>query len=274
MSKPPVNKPEPLTTPVGAAPITGSALFYSSPEPLNAQTHAKMGLRRIEKPFQFAATGQAIPLSVSEFVAASLSFPIIFAGERRQPIGVMGIESDVNMFVLPSGFFEVGVYVPAYIRRYPFVLANDEAREQLVVCIDRGAEMLGDLPDLPFFDPAGTPTEYTKGCIKFCNDYEVEVRRTESFVKLLTDLDLFETKKTTYTPANPDGTQGAPQDIAEYFAVSEDKLKALPDARLRELMDNGALRQIHAHLNSLTGWDRLISLALARQNQAAAQRLN
>jgi hypothetical protein len=258
----------------GAAPISGNALFYSRPEPLNVQAHAKLGLRRIDKPFLFAATTQAVPMTVSEFVAASLSFPIIFAGEKRQPLGVMGIEANVNMFVLPTGFFEVGVYVPAYIRRYPFVLANDESRGQLVVCIDRGAEMLGDLPDLPFFDPNGGPTDYTKGCIQFCNDFEVEVRRTESFVALLTELDLFETRKTTYTPTNPDGTQGVPQDIAEYYAVSEDRLKALPDAKLRELMDNGALRQIFAHMNSLFGWDRLISLTLARQVTAGNRSLN
>ena len=58
------------------------------------------------------------------------------------------------------------------------------------------------------------------------------------------------------------------QQIAEYIAVSEDKLKALPDAKLRELMDNGALiSQIYAHLVSLSGWDKLTSLALFRQNQ-------
>jgi SapC len=258
------------------APVSGNALFYSRPEPLSLQAHSKIGLRRIDRPFKFAASSQAIPLTVSEFVPASLSFPIIFAGERRQPLGVMGIEANVNMFILPNGFFEVGVYVPAYIRRYPFVLANDESRGQFVVCIDRDAEMLGDLPDLPFFDPAGQPTDYTKGCIQFCNDYEVEVKRTESFVALLNELDLFETRKTTYTPANPDGTQGLPQDIAEYFAVSEDRLKALPQEKLRELMDNGALKQIFAHINSLSAWDRLIQLAVARQtgSQTGSQTVN
>ncbi|HEY1926392.1 MAG TPA: SapC family protein [Caulobacteraceae bacterium] len=254
--------PPPANAP---APVTGNALFYTRPEPLNSLAHAKMGLRRVEKPFMFAATSQAIPLTVSEFVPASLSFPIIFAGDKRQPLGVMGLEANVNMFVQPTGYFDAGVYVPAYIRRYPFVLANDETRQQFVVCIDLDAEMLGDLPDIPFFDPAGQPTDYTKGCIQFCNDYEVEVKKTESFIALLNDLDLLETRKTTYTPPNPDGTPGITQDIAEYYAVSEDRLKALPQEKLRELMDNGALKQIFAHLNSLSGWDKLISMQLTRQ---------
>jgi hypothetical protein len=249
-------------------PITGNVLFYSRPEPLSNEAHAKIGLRRIDRPFAFAAGTQAVPLAVTEFGVASLSYPIIFAGDRRQPLAVMGVSGDANMFIQPNGFFEVGVYVPAYIRRYPFVLANDTVRSQMVVCIDRGAPMLGDLPDLPFFDPAGQPTEYTRNCIQFCNDYEIELRRTESFLALLTELDLFETRKTTFTPNNPDGTPGRPQEIAEYFAVSEERLKALPQDRIADLLATGALNQIFAHLNSLLGWDRLISIALARQNAA------
>ena len=250
--------------------LSGNVLFYSKPEPLSNDTHGKLGLRRIDRPFAFAAGAQAVPLTVTEFGLASLSYPVIFAGDRKQPLAVMGVAGDANMFLLQSGYFEVGIYVPAYIRRYPFVLANDDARQQLVVCIDRNAPMLGDLPDLPFFDPAGQPTEYTKNCIQFCNDYEAEIRRTESFVGLLTELDLFETRKTTYTPTLPDGTTGDPQEIAEYFAVSEERLKALPDDKIRALLDNGALNQIFAHLNSLAGWDKLIAIALARQNTATA----
>jgi len=263
----------PTDTP--ADPISGAALFYSKPEPLNAQAHGKLGLRRIDRPFAFAAGSQAVPLTVSEFMMASLSFPIIFAGERRQPLAIMGILSETNMFVRDNGYFEPGIYVPGYIRRYPFVLAANETREQLVVCIDSHAAMLGDLPDLPFFEPNGEASEYTKGCIKFCNDYEVEVRRTESFVELLTSLDLFETRRTTFRPTLPDGSQGPEQNLAEFFAVSEEKLKALPDAKLRELMDNGALRQIYAHLNSILQFDNLVQLALFRQGEAAAAgRLN
>lgn len=88
--------------------------------------------------------------------------------------------------------------------------------------------------------------------------------RSESFVALLKELDLFEVREANYTPRNADGTAGTPQKIAEYFAVSEEKLKALPAEKLAELRDNGALGQIYAHLVSLLGWDRLIAVALTR----------
>jgi hypothetical protein len=258
------------TAGAGDPEITGNVLFYSKPEPLSKETHAKIGLRRMEKPFGFASKTHVVPLTVTEFPVAAIGYPIIFAGEKYQPLAVMGINAEENLFIDPDGSFAVGAYIPAYIRRYPFVLANDSARQQMVVCIDRSASMLGELPDLPFFDAAGEATDYTKGCIQFCNDFETEARRTESFVNLLRELDLFETRKATYNPVNPDGTVPEAQIIAEYFAVSEEKVKALPDAKLRELLENGALGQIYSHLTSLLGWDRLIAIAIARMQPQAA----
>lgn len=265
MATPPT--PTPLPT---SAEFSGNVLFYSKPEPLSRDLHGKIGLRRMDKPFGFAAGSNVVPLTVAEFPLAALTYPIIFAGERYQPLAVMGVGQNTNLFVKPDGSFEMGAYIPAYIRRYPFVLATDQSRGQLVVCIDREASMLGEDYDLPFFDAAGQPTDYTNGCIQFCNDFETEGRRTESFVNLLKELDLFEIKRSTFTPPNPDGTPGQAQPIAEYFAVSEDKLKTLAPEKLKELVDNGALSQVYAHLISLAGWDRLIALTVAR-NAAAAQ---
>ena len=248
--------------------LSGNVLFYSQPEPLSNETHGKLGLRRIDRPFAFAAGAQAVPLTVTEFPDGGAVLSDHLRGRSPPAAGGDGCHGRrLDMFLQPNGgFFEVGVYVPAYIRRYPFVLANDTTREQLVVCIDRAAPMLGDLPDLPFFDPAGQPTDYTKTCIQFCNDYETELRRTESFTALLQELDLLEVRKTTYTPQGPDGQPGPPQEIAEYFAVSEDRLKALPDDKVRLLLDNGAISQIYAHLTSLMGWDKLLAIAIARRN--------
>ncbi|MGH6956529.1 MAG: SapC family protein [Caulobacteraceae bacterium] len=268
-------QPEPPTPePASRAEFTGNVLFYSKPEPLSREAHGKMGLKRLEKPFTFAARANVVPLTVTEFPAAALSYPIIFAGERHQPLAVMGVNRGTNLFVSDDGGFEPGAYVPAYIRRYPFVLANDETRERLVVCIDRAAAMLGEDYDLAFFDEKGEPTDYTQGCIKFCNDFEAEGRRTESFVKLLEELDLFETRHVTFTPNNPDGTQGQPQPIAEHFAISEDKFKALPAAKLQELVANGAAGQIYAHLISLIGWDRLLNLTIVSQSPPPVPNMN
>jgi hypothetical protein len=260
------------TAPPGLGQITGTVLFYSQPEPLSSELHGKMGVKSMDGPFGFAKSGHAVPLTVGEFPLAAVTGPIIFVGDEKLPIAVMGLNAGDNMFLRDDGLFEPGIYIPAYIRRYPFVFANDDSAKQMVLCIDRGAEFIVDKDyDQAFFDANGEPSQYTKNCIEFCNNFEIERQRTQSFVQLLKDLDLFETKTASFTPMNADGTQGEPQKIAEYFGVSEDKLNALPADKLVELRGNGALAQIYAHLLSLVGWDRLISLALTRAPQAANQ---
>jgi hypothetical protein len=240
-------------------------LFYSQPEPLSRDLHGKIGLRRIDKPYGFAAGTNVVPLTVGEFPLAALCYPIIFAGDRHQPLAVLGINQGLNQFVDEAGAYQIGAYIPAYIRRYPFVLANDQSGGRLVVCIDRAAPMLGEDYELAFFDEKGEATEYTNNCMKFCNDFEAENRRTESFVSMLKLMDLFEPRRAAFTPTNPDGTQGEPQPLAEFFAISEEKVRGLAADKIKELLDNGALPQIYAHLMSLAQWDRLVAVAASRQ---------
>jgi SapC protein len=248
--------------------LTGSVLFYSRPEPLSPEQHGKMGVRSMDGPFGFARAGHAVPLTVGEFPPAAMTGPIIFVGDDKMPIAVMGLNAGDNMFLRDDGLFEAGSYVPAYIRRYPFVFANDDNAKQLVLCVDRDAEFFAETnPDLPFFEADGQPSQYLKNCIEFCNNFELERQRTTNFVQVLKDLDLFETKTATFTPQNPDGTPGEPQTIAEYFGVSEEKLNKLPAEKFIELRDNGALPQIYAHLHSLLCWDRLVALTLVRQQE-------
>jgi hypothetical protein len=258
-------------TPITPGQISGNVLFYSQPEPLSFELHKDLGVKSSTSPFSFAKVGHAVPLTVGEFPLASLTGPVIFVGDDKLPLAVMGLSPGENMWVREDGIIEPGAYIPAYIRRYPFVFATDESAGQMVLCIDRSAAFIVDKAqaDEPFFLPDGKPSAYTERCISFCNDFEVERQRTAGFVDLLKDLDLFETKIANYQPINADGTPGEVQQIAEYYGISEDKLNALPHSKLAELRDNGALGQIYAHMCSLNGWDRLISVAMSRSIAAA-----
>ena len=251
--------------------LTGNVLFYGQPEPLSAEAHGTLGVNPVEKPYAFAGVTNLVPLTVTEFAPAALSYPVIFAGDAKQPVAVMGLRTGENLFVNDEGDFRPEAYIPAYVRRYPFVFANDDAEKRLILCVDRSASFIVEGGATPLFVD-GQPSPYTQQAMEFCNNFEQERQRTEAFVALLTELDLFESKEAVFTPRNPDGTAATPQKLAEYFAVSEDKLKALPAAKLVELRDNGALGQIYAHLVSLLGWDRLIAMAFqraAQQPQAA-----
>ena len=246
--------------------LDGSVLFYKKPEPLSKDLHGSLGVSAIDKPYAFVAESHVVPVTVTEFAPAGLSYPVIFLGDNKQPVAVMGLRQGENLFIELSGDFRPEAYIPAYVRRYPFVYANDDAQNRMILCIDRAAAFVGEGGEQPLFVD-GQPSAYVTQAMEFCNNFEQERVRTDSFVKLLTELDLFEVKEASFTPRNPDGTAGTPQKLAEYFAVSEDKIRALSPEKLVELRDNGALGQIYAHLMSLLGWDKLIALAFQRAAQ-------
>lgn len=249
--------------------LTGNVLFYKNPEPLNPDVHATLGISAVPAPHGFVAETNVVPLTVSEFPAASLSYPIVFIGENFMPVAAMGLSSGQNVFVSAEGVFKSDAYLPAFARRYPFVFANDEGQQRMILCVDVEAPMVKKSnPDVPFFEN-GKATAYVENAMQFCTDFETERRRTESYVQLLRDLNLLAPRETLYRPQNPDGSAGEPQKIAEYFAVDDKALNALSPEKLAELRDNGALTHIYAHLNSLLAWDKLIALTLERNQQAA-----
>jgi hypothetical protein len=243
--------------------LSGSVVMYRTPEPLNVQSHGALGLVRRANPFDFARNATAVPIQVTEFGPAGLNYPLIFAGEDKTPLAVLGVRADENLFVTAEGVYEPEAYIPGFIRRYPFVLANDQAQGRLVVCLDRSASFVTPDGEIRLFEN-GEPSAYTREAIKFCEDFETERQRTDFFVGRLKALDLFETKQAFFTPRDETGASGEPVQIADYFAVSEAKVNALSPEVLAELRDSGALRQIYAHLDSLFGWDRLITRAMLR----------
>ena len=154
------------------------------------------------------ANANVVPLTVTEFAPAALSYPVIFVGEARQPVAVMGLRQGENLFVNEAGAFSPESYIPAYVRRYPFVFANDDVQKRLILCVDREAPFLKEGGATPLF-VEGEPSPYTQQAMEFCNNFEQERLRTEAFGKLLADLDLLETRESVFTPRNPDGTAAA-----------------------------------------------------------------
>jgi hypothetical protein len=257
------------TTPIQAGELSGQVLMYNKPEPLSIEAHGDLGLISSDRPFAFAFAANAVPVLVTEFGPASINYPIIFAGDDRTPLAIMSVRPNENLFIT-EGRFDPEAYIPAFIRRYPFVTASNPQNEQMIVCIDTSAGFLTkNGGDVKLFEN-GEPSEYTKNAIEFCKNFEMERQRTESFVALLKELDLLEERKQTITPANDDGTPGEPIELSDYFAVSEAKLAALPGDKLVQLRDTGALQQIYAHLLSLPLWERLVTKTLQRFPQETA----
>lgn len=250
--------------------LSGNVLFYKNPQPLNPEQHAGLGVKTIDQPFGFLRSAHAVPVTVTEFGMAAAAYPIIFVGQERTPVAVMGVAEGQNLFVTDAGMTEPDFYVPAFVRRYPFVFANDDQADRLLLCIDRDAPMVTNQPEVPLFEN-GQPSEFTQNAIEFCKEFERQRRSTAEFTKIISDMGLFEQKSVSFQPRDQQGNpQGEPQKIADYFAIDEAKLNELSDEQFKQLRTNGALGAIYAHMISLLNWQRVISRAIQKQTGEAA----
>lgn len=242
--------------------VTGNVLFYRKPEPLSFQAHGSLGVRQIDQPFGFLRDAHAVPVTVAEFGVAASSYPIIFVGNDFTPIAVMGVRQGQNLYVRNDGRTEPDYYMPAFVRRYPFVFAADEAKDQLLLCVDRAAPMVSDRPEVSFFE-GDQPSKFTQDAIEFCKEFERQRRGTLQFVEMMKKHNLFEPKSISFQPRDAQGNEAGPaQKIADYFAVSEERLNSLPNDAFLELKAGGALGAIYSHLVSLLNWPRTIQRAL------------
>lgn len=249
--------------------LTGNVLFYKNPQPINPEQHAGLGVKNIEKPYGFLRQAHAVPVTVTEFGMAAASFPIIFVGTDRTPVAVMGVRAGENLFVNEDGAADQDFYMPAFVRRYPFVFANDSNSDRLLLCIDRDAPMVSNQPDILLFEN-GEPSAFTQNAIEFCQEFERQRRSTADFTAIINNMGLFEEKSVSFQPRDAQGNAvGDPQKIADYWAIDENKLNELSDEQFKELRTNGALGAIYAHMISLLNWQRIISRALQSQQNAA-----
>ncbi|MEZ5938019.1 MAG: SapC family protein [Hyphomonadaceae bacterium] len=243
--------------------LSGQVLFYKQPEPLSPERHKNLGVKQVDAPFAFLREAHAVPITVSEFGVAATCYPIIFVGDAKTPVAVMGIRQNENEYVDAAGNPDPDAYLPAFVRRYPFVFASDNQSDRLILCVDRQAPMISDNPDVRLFE-GDQPTKFTQDAIEFCKEFERQRRATIEFVEMMDKEGLFESKTVTFTPRDANGNPGEQQKIADYFAISEERLNALQDDKFSEIRNTGAIAPIYAHLISLLNWQRVIQRTMRR----------
>ena len=260
-----------MTTAQGGQQTLGKILFYRQLEPLSVEKHRTLGVSQVANPFSFLADTHLVPLTVDEFGLAAVCYPIIFDTQTKTPLAVMGLRPGMNVFLGADGSLDPEVYLPAFARRYPFlpVIAGGaqpqqppegEGSDRVLVCIDRAAKMLSSTPELPFFE-GDKPSRYTQEAIQFCREFDLLGRRTQEFVKLMEQHDLFELTPLALPRAKSDGTPDEPMKLGEYLRISEVKLNKLPKDTYIELRDKGVSAVMHAHLLSLGLWPKILSRA-------------
>ena len=238
----------PAASPTGG---TASPLFYGAPAPLDRERHKDMRLDR-DKGLHFAGTAQFIPALHEEFAEACRSLPVLFlpGAGAPAPVFLCGMEAGENRFVDTEGVW-TGAYVPAYLRRYPFILGEVE-NEDAIICIDEGAAVLSRETGERLFTDDAKETETLTNAIALTNEYFAASKRTEALVSQITALGLLQPIAVQTRDA-----AGAARSIQGLLAVDERRLAELSDEDFLALRRTGALPALYAHLMSLAQIERL-----------------
>jgi hypothetical protein len=231
------------TTPAPQQPV----LFYNTLRPLNTDEHATWGITpRTSCPF--AANTHAIPLTVDEFAMAQRYYPIIFSmGADPVPLALVGLNEGKNLFVDAEGNWQQGAYVPAFVRRYPFMLVpNDQQPGQLTLCFDPTSGIVTEDGVNKLYDD-NKPSETTQGILKFCEQFEQAIANTKMFVEEIVKLDLLMDGEVKIEQPN----LPQPAVYKGFRMISVEKFRNIRGDKARQLVQSGVMDLIYAHMFSL-----------------------
>lgn len=234
-------------------PMPDNPLFYRDVVALDREAHAGLRFRAGPPPLGFARFTHLVPAVADEFPAACRELPILFVASAGapSPAFLLGVRPDRNLLIDDAGAWR-GSYVPAYLRRYPFIKGEVPGSEP-IVCVDPGAELFAGDGE-PLF-AGGEPAPLLRERIELVNGYADAAQRTEALSRLLVELGLLKDVTIDFKLA-----EGASA-IHGLLAVDEAKLNGLADADFLKLRQGGFLAALYAHLLSLAAIDQVAKRA-------------
>lgn len=243
--------------------------FYRFVTPLISRLHRHLAYDAPKVPdYRFAARASLAALTIDEFPVALGDFPIVFSrGEHPLPFAMVGDPNvSHNQFVDEDGTWRAGTYIPAVIRRYPFLLAKlDPESDEASLCFDGDCAWLAGKDEGNLFTSEDGPTETTQTILDFCRSFEAAVRRTRAFMDELREFELLVDLRVSGDEARGEGR--GPTVLPGFQMVDEERLRGLRAEQLRRLMLSGGQAGIFAHLFSLRHLHRL---AVTPASQAPA----
>lgn len=235
----------------------GQPVFYKQPRPLRAEQDVALGLAETVD-YRFATDSNSVPLVAAEFTQACKHYPILFAdGERSQPVALLGLRNMENLFVEGEGKWRSG-YVPAYVRRYPFIFMENVERSEFVLCIDEAATGVVQGSGRPLFAD-GKPAPLLDNALAFCRDYQGHHAFTLQFMEALTEAGLLTPNRADVSLAT-----GEKLSLGGFKVIDEARFNALPAETFLQWRERGWLHLVYCHFVSMSNWATLIDLTAER----------
>lgn len=228
-------------------------MFYNKVEALSASLHGDLKVRENNNDVSFAREAKSLMLTAVEFSQAAHHYPIVFGSSDlgAVPLAVTGYTESQNTFIGDDGKWREGVYLPAYVRRYPFILIENTDDDSVILAIDPTSPMISKDEGNPLFKD-GEGTEIAKGIMNLCVSYHREYLKTKLLCKQIDETGILIEKSADVTL--PDGKK---TQVTGFRIVDEKAFNELSDKEFIKLRKSGALTLIYCHLWSMRTWKNL-----------------
>lgn len=227
--------------------MTKQLMIYERAVPVSSDRHREWSVR-MGKNYSFAKDVNSVPLLAVEFLPAASDYAIVFAGDDDNvfPTVILGMRQNQNAYVAEDGSW-TGSYIPAFLRRYPFVFSQSEDGKTFTLCLDEefddfNKEGRGER----LFDADGARTQFLESMLNFTREYQTLFDRTALFGKRLLENGLLEPATAQFNLGD-----GQSQSLTGFKTISREKLKALDPEKLSEMARTDELELCYAHLHSL-----------------------
>jgi len=226
--------------------------LYKSPRPLQARLDGERSLRG-EPNFAFAASINSIPLMASEFPVACKHYPILFTdAAAAPPVALLGLRREENLFVDSNGAWTRGAYIPAYLRRYPFIFMESADHSEFTLCVDEAADSIVADRSNPFFIDE-KPTQLTENALAFAKEFQGQNAFTAEFVDAVVGAGLLVEKRADITLSG-----GERFSLSGFKVIDEALFNQLPADVFLTWRARGWPALVYAHLISIGNWSDLI----------------
>ncbi|WP_435106570.1 SapC family protein [Arhodomonas sp. AD133] len=229
-------------------------IFYQNIIPLDREQHRDLRVRNRPGYAPQARETHYVPLGGAEFFQAARDYPIVFSGEGDTlgPVALLGLREGENLFLDDHDQWRGGVHLPAFVRRYPFILADNGEGSGFSIGVDEDSEVLSRAEGDPLFTDDGEYSEALNGYIRLMQEFYQDMQRTRALTQRLVDLDVLVERAVEI--GAPDGRTFQ---LGGLKFVDEQRLAGLSDEQLVALQRDGYLGRVYAHLVSVGNLQRL-----------------
>ncbi len=200
------------------------------------------------KTFDFAKSMDFIPITFSEAKELCCHFPIVItenSGIAVLAILAKGVGGRGVTAIKENGSF-AGKYIPAFLRRYPFVWVKEAENDTLHLAYESESGCFDAPTGERIFDDEGNPAKILEQIVELMSGIEKEMTITQNILHTLKEREIIQ-------PVNFVAGEGDEAKKVSYFsAINREKLIEQDDDFLLTTLKNGWMEMIELHLLSLS----------------------